>query len=199
MYKRRIWILLSLILVVGLTASCILDPKEDKPKDAVEPPDFKDLSEKDHVLHNLALAYNEGRYEEYDKLLDEDFTFIVSEADFNDGVIEVRQWGRDREVRANTLILNPQHPDIPEGKEVISMDLRLDYPEENWTEEPENETHPGESWYKKIVLYNLVVKTQDGWEYRAIGLQAEFTIRWAEYDRGEHWRLVLWRDDVGPK
>jgi len=34
-------------------------------------------------------------------------------------------------------------------------------------------------------------------EYRALGLLAKFTIRWAQTSEGEHWRIVLWQDDVG--
>jgi hypothetical protein len=63
--------------------------------------------------------------------------------------------------------------------------------------QPANEDHPDESWYYQTVDYNLTFKTADDWEHRANGLQAQFTIRWAETDDGDHWRIILWRDDVG--
>ena len=195
MYKRSILILLSLIVVAGMTTSCILDPKEQKKDDDDKPKvDFKDLTEMDHVLFNLELAYNESRMDEYDKLLDENFTFILSEADYNSGEVDVQQWDRDREVSVNTQILNPN---LPGDLRVISIDLSLDYPAGNWTELPESQEHPGESWYSKVVDYDLIVITADEWEHRALGLQAQFTIRWAQYPEGEHWRIILWRDDVG--
>jgi len=195
MYKRSILILLSLIVVAGLTTSCILDPKEQKKDDDDKPKvDFKDLTEMDDVLFNLELAYNESRMDEYDKLLDENFTFILSEADYNSGEVDVPQWDRDREVHVNTDILNPN---LAGDLRVISIDLSLDYPADNWTEQPEHPDHPGESWYFKVVDYDLVVKTADDWEHRALGLQAQFTIRWAQTEQGEHWRIILWRDDVG--
>ena len=194
MYKRSFLILLSLIVFAGLTTSCILDPKEQKNDDVNKPKvEYKDLSEKDHVLFNLELAYNERNFSEYDKLLDDSFVFILSEADYNSGEVDVQQWERDREISVNAQIFDPNlnDPDL----RVISIDLSLDYAADNWTEQPENEDHPGESWYFKTVDYNLVVKTADDWEHRAIGLQAEFTVRWDD-ERG-WWRVVLWRDDVG--
>lgn len=194
MYKRSILILLSLILFAGLTTSCILDPKEEKTGD--DPPApvvFKDLKAKDDILHNLELAYNERAFEEYDKLLDDAFVFIFSPEDFSSGATP-QQWDRNAEVGANSRLLDPQ---LDDDQRVISIDLSLDYPKDNWTEEPENTNHPGESWYRKTVDYDLIVKTLDSWEHRALRLQAEFTIRWAGTQEDGHWRIVLWRDDVG--
>jgi len=197
MTKRIILILLSLIVIAGLTTSCILDPKEQKEGDDTKPPVvFKDLQERDDVLFNLELAYNERRYDEYDKLLDDNFTFIFSEWDYDNEEVEFEQWDRVSEVRANLKILDQG---LGGGKRVISIDLSVDYAEDNWTELPENEDHPGESWYTQIVDYNLTIKTADDWEHRANGLQAKFTIRWAATGDGEHWRVILWQDDVGPK
>jgi hypothetical protein len=168
-------------------------------EDKITPPqptptiDFKDLKDKDDVLYNLELAYNERHMGQYDKLLDENFTFILSEVDYNSGVVDVPQWDRSREVSVNSKMLDPN---LPADLRVISIDLDLDYQADNWTEEPENENHPGESWYFKTVDYDLVVKTADDWEHRALDLKAQFTIRWAETTEGEHWRIILWRDDV---
>jgi hypothetical protein len=194
MTKRSILILLSLIVAAGLTTSCILDPKEEKGGDKDPTPVvFKDLSQKDHVLDNLELAYNERRTDEYDKLLDESFTFIFSEADFSSGEVEFAQWNRADEVGSSEQMLNENSS---ADDKVVSIDLKIDFPEDSWTEQPANEDHPDESWYFQTVDYNLVIKTQNSWEYRALGKKAQFYIRWATYDKGEHWRIILWRDDV---
>jgi hypothetical protein len=195
MTKRSILILLSLIVVAGLTTSCILDPKEQKEGDDTKPPVvFKDLLEKDDVLFNLELAYLERNAKEYDRLLDDNFTFIFSEADYNSGEVDFPQWDRNTEVLSTVKILDP---DLAGDKRVISIDLDVEYAVDNWTELPENEDHPGESWFTQTVDYNLTIKTADDWEHRANGLKAQFTIRWAETDDGDHWRVILWRDDVG--
>ena len=194
MYKRSILILLSIIVIAGLTTSCIFDPKEQKePGDPPDPVVYKDLTEKDDVLYNLQLAYNERDFVEYQKLLDDNFIFIFSDTDFSSGKTP-EQWNRADEVRVNKKIFDPA---LPGDNLVISLELSLDYAKENWTELPEKPDHPDESWYTKTVVYYLVVKTADKWEHRATGLKAKFTIRWAQTEEGEHWRTVLWRDDVG--
>jgi hypothetical protein len=194
MTKRSILILLSLVVAAGLTTSCILDPKEEKGGgEDPTPVVFKDLSQKDHVLYNLELAYNERDFIEYNKLLDDSFVFIFSEADFNNGDVEFSQWDRADEFAVNEKILDPN---LAGDKRVISIDLDIEYADDNWTEQPPNEVHPDESWFFQTVVYNLTIKTADDWEHRANGLRAQFYIRWATYDKGEHWRIILWRDDV---
>jgi len=193
MFKRSILILLSVVLFAGLMTSCILDPKEEKNVDPPEPVVFKDLLERDDILFNLGLAYNERNMTEYSRLLDDSFVFIFSEADFNSGNVTVEQWERAAEVESNTKILHQSNPD---PNRVISIDLDLDYVEDNWTEEASPPGFDGETWFGKTVSYRLVIKTADKWEYRALDLKARFTIRWAETDNGDYWRIVRWRDDV---
>jgi hypothetical protein len=74
MYKRTILWLIVLVAAAGLTTSCLLDPEKTKeePEDKT-PVVFKDLTEKDDVLHNLELSYNERRFDKYEELLDADF------------------------------------------------------------------------------------------------------------------------------
>jgi hypothetical protein len=194
MHKRSILIFLSLVVVAGLTSSCILDPKETKEDGGKRPQVvYKDLTQKDDVLHNLELAYNERDMKEYERLLDDAFIFIFSPEDFSKGDTP-QQWDRDAEVGSNTKILDRN---LDGDLRVISIDLSLDYPADNWAEQPENEDHPGESWYTNTVDYDLIVKTADDWQHRALDLKAEFTIRWAGTPEDGYWRIVLWRDDVG--
>jgi hypothetical protein len=179
-------------VLLALIVSC--DADKSKPTDPGPAPElFANLQNRDDVLHNLEVAYNERRPDEYGKLLDDDFVFIFSEVDFNNGEVEFSQWDRVAEMSANEKILNPN---LSGDKRVISIELDIEYDEDNWTEQEPNEDHPDESWYFQTVGYNLTLKTADKWEHRARGLQAQFYIRWAEYDNGAHWRIVLWRDDV---
>ena len=108
-------------------------------------------------------------------------------------MVDVPQWDRDVEIGKTAQIFNPN---LPGDLRVIGIDLNLTYSTGNWSEEPENEAHPDEKWYVKTVDYDLVVKTADDWEHRALDLKTQFTIRWAQTSEGGHWRIVLWRDDV---
>jgi hypothetical protein len=190
MFKRTTLWLIVLVVAAGLTTSCILDPKEEKVGDPPAPVEFKDLSEKDHLLFNLELAYNERDMDRYAELLDDNFTFYFSDADYNDPDHPTpQQWNRDTEIGANSRILNR---DLPGDNKVVSIDLKLGYVADNWTEEPENQVHPGESWYRKTVDYDLRINTAASWELKALDKKAQFTVRWDE-DKGM-WQIVMWHD-----
>jgi hypothetical protein len=70
--------------------------------------------------------------------------------------------------------------------------LKLEYITDSWTEEPPNAVHPDESWFIKIVDYDLVIITAADWQFKAIDKQAQFTIRLDE-DTGKY-QIRLWHD-----
>lgn len=114
---------------VLLPASCGDDKvTQPEPKPTVH---FKDLQDKDDVLFNLELAYNERQFVEYDKLLDDNFMFILSEDDYNSGKVDVPQWDRVLEISVNRRIFNPA---LAAENRVISIDLNLDYGPDGWTD-----------------------------------------------------------------
>jgi hypothetical protein len=152
---------------------------------------YEDLSSKDDVLYNLEFSYNRRDFTQFENLLDSNFVFIFSEADFYVGEVPFPQWDRDHEIDANQRLLDPN---LPGGNRAISISLRLDFPVGNWIEQSTNPDHPDESWYFKSVDYDLVTKTADGWEHRALNLRAQLTVRWDELSG--RWQIVLWRDDV---
>jgi len=175
-------------VAVGLV-SCSDD---DPARPAKEVVSFKDLKVKDDVLYNLELSYNERRIDEYDKLLDGNFVMIFSAADVFHGLTP-EQWSRATEINVTSQMFDPIHPD--ENLRVTSIDCSLDYAADGWIEEPANQDHPGESWWRKAFGYDLILKWDlVGWERRALDGHGEVTIRWDP--NLEHWRIVLWRDDV---
>jgi hypothetical protein len=188
MYKRTILWLIVLVAAAGLTTSCLLDPEKTKeePEDKT-PVVFKDLTEKDDVLHNLELSYNERRFDKYEE--DADFIFYFAEVDYNNPNGTPEQWGRVEEVGANSRLLSPS---TPGDNKVVSIDLKLEYITDSWTEEPPNAVHPDESWFIKIVDYDLVIITAADWQFKAIDKQAQFTIRLDE-DTGKY-QIRLWHD-----
>jgi len=178
--------------VVILAFGCGEDPAY-KPQPFGDPPlSFKNLQNKDDILFNLELAYNKRDFEEFEKLLDDDFVFILSESDYNSGEVDAPQWDRVRELSVNQQIFDPN---LDSGLRVISIDLSLDYSAGNWTPLPPDTNHPTETWYTQTVGYDLITKTADDWEHRALDLNAQLTVR--KNDSTGLWQIVLWRDDVG--
>jgi hypothetical protein len=189
MLKRPVLYLIVIAVIAGLTTSCILDPKKTKEEDTTPViEDFEDLTQQDHVLHNLQLAYNLRNIKEFERLLDDEFTFFFSEADYGTGDIPV-SWTREVEIGANTNLFNPNYPG---AYRATNIDLTLIYTEGEWTEIPQGD----ESWFSKEVEYNITVQTEGGTDYKGNRLKAEFIIREAipEGETEKIWRIIRWRD-----
>lgn len=189
MLKRLILLCIVAAVTAGLTTSCILDP--EKKKDDPNPPvvkDFKSLKEKDDVLWNLELAYNLRERWEFEKLLDADFLFFFSEADYSTGNIP-ESWNRVSEIKTHINLFNEN---LDSDLRATNIDLTLSYTPGEWTEIPQGD----ESWYSMEVIYNITVQTKVGVDYKGNNLKAQFIIREAIPD-GETekiWRIVRWRD-----
>ena len=191
--KVSILILIVTVIATGLLISgCGDDPAYRPTPPGNQASNFKNLQNKDDVLYNLELAYNKRNFEEFEKLLDDDFVFILSESDYNSGEVDAPQWDRVRELSVNQQIFDPN---LDSGLRVISIDLSLDYSAGNWTPLPPDTNHPTETWYTQTVGYDLITKTADDWEHRALDLNAQLTVR--KNDSTGLWQIVLWRDDVG--
>ncbi len=78
---------LVIILVAGLLAAtgCILDPKEDPEPDPVPPPEWGDLTEREHTLGNLVLSYTHRDIEHYSELLHDDYLWYLQAGDYEPG------------------------------------------------------------------------------------------------------------------
>jgi hypothetical protein len=191
--RSAIFKIIMLLALVSLAASCILDPKQEPTKDPPQPIRFESLKEKDHTLINLELLFNEFNSTEYDRLLDDDFIFFFSDADFSSGKTP-EQWNR---VVETTSYANFYDKNRSENR-VTSNTLNLTFAANNWTEiTPEDQvTYPDESWYVSTVTYDMsvVLDTEPELTLVAQGLKAEITIHW-DTDM-EIYRIIRWRDDV---
>ena len=181
--------IITAICIIAALAAWSCDSDKTTPAAPVVPNPYKSLKSQDDVLHNLELAYNERNITEFEKLLDENFEFYFSEADFNSGAVQFENWGRLDELNTNQRLLDPDNPD---PNRAISIFLELDFESGDWTPEPPDSTHPDETWYVKNATYRLVIKTAHYWEYRALDLEALFKIR---KNDGGRWRIVEWYDD----
>ena len=186
-------VLASLLLSVF---SC-LDPDEKKPNPPppAPPPIYQDLTQKDHVLNNLWLAYNKRNYTRYAELLDDPhFTYFFSDEDFASGKTP-EQWGRAADLDSHQKMFNPNTP----VHKVLSIKLKLEYPAEWIATTPDQGQFPGETWYYKSVSYDLTVVVEaqpENITYLAQNLKALFTVRQIEKDGKMIWQIVEWRDDV---
>ena len=191
MWKRSVLYITSLVVVAGLTASCIFDPeKTPGGGDEKPPPSYKDLAEKDDVLFNLQLLYPQYDWVEYNRVLDDDLIFFFSEDDIGEGFTE---FVKDDEIR--TL----QHMgDNSRANAVLSINLNLSYSAGEWTAiVPEDQKYLGETWYQKTVVYNMTVQAEPNMTYISTDIKAQFTIREGEdTDGSKIWRIIRWRDAI---
>jgi hypothetical protein len=197
MRALRFLSLLAVLLVVMPLWSCNGD--EDNPAKPKSP--YKSLAAdqpRDNGLFNLQYSCNERNIEHYEELLDQGFVFHFSPEDVLNGYPS--DWSRAAEINANTNMFDPNYSN-PIQEPAQDIDLSLVYPEgdDEWTPiEPEDQvTYPGETWYQKIVTYNLVVQLPGNFQYVGLNKQAAFVLRAATAVSGQVWRIVVWRDDTG--
>jgi hypothetical protein len=194
-------ILAVTVLAVSMLASnsCILDPKNDKDPPPIDTTrTFKNLSQRDHVLINLETAYNQRHFNQFEKLLDANFTFFFSQTDIDSNFVQDESWGRDRELRAAGHMFDPTFAP-PNRAPIDRIDLSLSYAigEDKWArEEGTPDKHPGEDWFEKTAIYNMTIQAgQD--QFISTNIRASFIVRYAEIAPGDSiWRMVAWRDDI---
>ena len=189
--KRIASVALTLLLVATMS-SCIFDPKkESKPPEDKPKSEYKDLTEKWHVLFNQQLAYNEMAAERYVAILDENFISVFNPGDV--GKDRVPEWWdvtAEQESVRNMLNKQGGWKDNP----ILSVSFQLANIENaTWQEvNPDQQEFPGEIWYSATVGYNFFIDTTNDIQFITSGTpRAEFTVR---QQADKTWRLVRWRD-----
>ena len=153
---------------------------------------FQPLTEREHVLNNLELSYNERRPNEFGKLLDNSFAFFFSPGDVGGNIPD--QWGRVDELAVTTRLFDPalDQPPYPTCRS-IRMDLKFESGVV-WVEVIPSD-FPDEVWYTTTVYYEFTFEMNPDMTYIAVpGSQAQFTVRNAGTDEAPQWRLVEWWD-----
>jgi hypothetical protein len=155
-------------------------------------PHYKNLTQREHVLTNLELAYNQRLVTRFGDLLDDSFTFYFSPGDVGGNIPE--QWGGLQELKVVSLLFDPtlDQPTYPTCRS-IRVDLKLEEGVD-WVEViPEG--FPGEKWYTTRVEYDFKFEMEPDITYIAVpDAQAQFTVRNDGTDDAPEWRLVEWRD-----
>ena len=195
---QRVILIIVLLLALPIW-SCSDDDDPVKPKEEA----YKCLEAacpRDNVLFNLQSAYNDRNISRYDELLDAGFIFYFSAADVQGGVVNAEYWSRAAEINACKNIFDPNYSN-PTQEPVQDIDLLLVYPagDDQWAPiTPEDQVkYPGETWYQKIVTYNITVQLPGDFQYQGMNKQAQFTVRAATVESKQVWQIVVWRDDTG--
>ncbi len=176
------------LFCLGTFGACILDPKDTPDPDPVPPVEFKDLSEKWHVLHNLEASYNQRNDVEYDQLIDANFTFFFSPEDFSSGRTP-ETWDRSLDVPATQRLL----------ADAISIDLDVQFDQLQWVLVVPD-AFPNEVWSTTTVNYTFTMRFNRDPETTFITSgqpQTQFSVREVDVDGEKRWRLVEWRDRAG--
>ncbi len=195
---KKLLTLLVLPLAVVAFNSCIFDAAEDSGPPVVDPPlPFKPLKERDDVLFNVRLAYVQRNVDEYNKLLDDNFTFFFSPQDVIDNKVSAAQWGRLSELTSAGHMFDPTFDPAGDTEPIGSISLSLDFPpgEDSWNPQIDELVHPGEIWYEKTISYLLVVIAGNTTFTNANPIDASFVIRFTEAGGDSIYRLASWKDD----
>jgi hypothetical protein len=191
--KTRLFCIVVAVLCLFLFPSCGDDDPYIPPRVPPKGPNYPDLTQKDHIFEYLELVWEYMDIDAYAKLLDEDFIFWFSQADYNDGITP-EYWGRTEELSmARNMFSGFSHPKYGA---VTGIDLEV-IPEGLWIEIPKTEPpYAGETWYQRTAEYRLIVSTTSEWTLQGQEKKALFTVRQSELDGKNIYRIVMWHDDI---
>jgi len=189
--------ILSMLSILFLSAyvlpGCILDPKETPTPPDTTPTVWPELTDKNEIFEYLEKVYENMDIDHFPNLLDDNFIFIFSTADYDKGTTP-QQWSRTEELgSARNMFSN--HP-VEKYGSITSIDLELT-PEGSWIEVPKTEPpFEGETWYQKTAEYRIIVDTTSRYTLQGTEKSALFTVRPVEVDGKTIYRIVQWDDDI---
>lgn len=185
--------LLAAVMLVASLSACLLDPKPPEKQETPPPQtyEFKDLTQKDHVLNNLVAAYVQRDILEYRRIIDPAlYQFFFSDGDVSNG-LPADGWDKTQDDAATANLLNRNNPN---PNRVLSITLDVAQKNLVWIETaadpPLNET-----WWSVTTTYSFQIRTANDFTYLTNGSpQAQFIVRNVGTDTDPQWRLVRWRD-----
>ena len=196
-HLKKAWILVLLPVFLGLV-SCPFSPdKTGGPPDDPVVTEYKPQVTISNVLHNLKLAYEQMKYEEYAKLLDDSFRFRFDPRDVGeDKPWGEAEWGKGEELDSARNMFGGQ----PNLNGLIVDRIKLTF--EPGTPEPSVEN---DQW-QQVLLTAVDLKleateqlTGDEWTIQTPGnYEALFHfIQTDEIDPGTSaniWKIAMWVD-----
>ena len=189
---KKTSLLCAFVVLAVMTSSCIFDPIKDDGKVPPSEP-YKNLKNKSDVLFNLQKSYNERNITRYDQILDNGFTFFLSDADVNNGFPV--QWDRSEELIANTNLFSRDADS--QGRWPLCTSIQMDVQFEGnlqWLEVIPDAA-PNETWSTATLFYDFQIEVLPDTKFIPVpGAKAQFTVRNAGTDTDPKWQLVEWRD-----
>lgn len=189
---KHLLVIVSLVLFAG-TLACGSD---DDPVDPVKvtEPQFWNRTQKWHVLSNLEVGYNKRSIAPVRALLDEYFTFYLTDKDVQGGLPEA--WGRETEVSITTHMFSSSPPgDMPRIKA-----LKLDIQWENNLSWVDVAAPVGdETWYMATCYVDFKLDVEPDLTFISNpGTKAQFVVRNTGTESEPLWTLVEMRDLGAP-
>ena len=193
--KRSILFCTLALMIAGMSA-CIFNPTEPKVPPIPPTPQLKDLTQPEHVMLNMELAYNNRKIQWYDGVLDQNFTFFLSPGDVGGGLPD--QWNRETEISTNTDLLDKGYTGPAHPCQSVFLDIRT---EDGiaWVDfNPAS--NPSETWKTCTLNYNFRFEIAPDVFISNPGSKAAFTVRDAgpSGKYAHHWQLVEFRDLGAP-
>jgi len=189
---RRILITSLAVIFVGMFGACFLNPEEvtvDDPGPSGPTQKYEPLTERNSVLNNLELAYKERNINEYDRVLDENFTFFFADGDVSNGNTP-EQWSREAEVGATRNMFDENFPGT---NPIVRIELDLQFKNAVWVEITPDEA-PTETWFTATVPYTFTIDALPDQTWITQGVPtAQYTVR-PQGTTPETYKLVQWRD-----
>jgi hypothetical protein len=183
------------ILGVTLVACALVACSDSTTPHPSPPPVFKSLTTRSDVLFNTQLAYNKRDITQYEKLLDDNFTFFPTPGDVKGGLPD--HWERAEKVLYNSRLFDENYPG-PHRCKKIDMDLAFETGV-TWTATAAPPAFSGETWYSTTVYYDFNIDVEPDTQYQPnAGSSMEITARNAGSSDAPQWRLVEMRDLTPP-
>ena len=183
-------VLIATVMLLGVLAC---DP-ENRITEPPPTPVFKPLTTREAVLHNLQTAYNQRNITRFEEILDNGFTFFLSEADVISGGLPV-QWDRSQEVDVTTHLFS--RDEDPQGRWPLCTSVQMDVLFENGVQwlDVVPPSAPSETWSTTTVFYDFQIEVKPDTKFIPVpGAKAQFFVRNAGTDTNPKWQLVEWRD-----
>lgn len=188
------------ILLIGLFVAVLLAGCSDSQVvtcSSCGGPPYRSLADRDDVLFNLELAYNESNLDEFTRLLDDNFVFHFSDSDVQNGNVPVAQWNGPDELAATDNLFNGGNlpPGLPPASK-IDLTLYFTDGDDDWqaVAPPDPQQYPNETWYVQRIGYSLTVSAGFNTYTTGNPFVTEFTIRPVDDNGTTVWRIVSWTD-----
>ncbi|MBD3162856.1 MAG: hypothetical protein GF346_10690 [Candidatus Eisenbacteria bacterium] len=196
-HKRvRKFAMLLMIPALAILVGCPFSP-ESGDDDPPPPPDEYDAPVTiDVALENLQRAYKERNYDEYEKLIHSEFSFVFDPRDVGPDTWPEATWGRGEELDVTRNMFSGE----PNREDLIIERIRLD-----WTAGEPHESPDNEEWQRVILTpVDLELQTVNQNNGDQVFLVTpggyETYLHFVQTDEEDPetelplWRIIMWED-----